>query len=144
MAHFLYWFEISKHQESRLDPVLRAANADFWFVTVHPLEDGNGRIARAIADMALAHADTTSQYFYGMSAQIESERKEYYLALELQTCYRSTPIQSVPGVAPRAGMRTPPWGKEMPTGGRAYQPRVKPWIPIPEGGDGMSARFPMS
>jgi len=100
MAHFLHWFEISKHQESRLDPVLRAANAHFWFVTVHPLEDGNGRIARAIADMALAHADTTSQYFYGMSAQIESERKEFYLALELQTCYRSTRYNRFPGLHP--------------------------------------------
>lgn len=84
MKRFLDWFELSKHQGSDLDPVLRAAIAHFWFVTIHPLEDGNGRIARAIADMALAHADASSQRFYSMSAQIESGRKAYYLALERQ------------------------------------------------------------
>jgi Fic family protein len=55
-----------------------------WFVTIHPFEDGNGRIARALADMALARADGTSDRFYSMSAQIETERKAYYTELERQ------------------------------------------------------------
>jgi Fic family protein len=65
-----------------MDPVLKAGVAHFWFVTVHPFEDGNGRVARAIADMALARADGTRERFYSMSSQIEAERKEYYLRLE--------------------------------------------------------------
>ena len=64
------------------DPVLIAGLAHLWFVTIHPFEDGNGRIARAIADMALARADDTPQRFYSMSAQIEAERKDYYRQLE--------------------------------------------------------------
>lgn len=78
MDHFLSWF----NDTTRLDPVLKAAVAHFWFVTVHPFEDGNGRIARAIADMALARGDATPERFYSMSARIEAERKEYYLQLE--------------------------------------------------------------
>jgi len=62
--------------------VIKAALAHFWFVTIHPFEDGNGRIARAIADMALARADGTKDRFYSMSSQIEAERKNYYLQLE--------------------------------------------------------------
>jgi len=58
--------------------------AHFWFVTIHPFEDGNGRIARAIADMALARADGSTERFYSMSAQIEAERKAYYAHLESQ------------------------------------------------------------
>ena len=65
-----------------MDPVLKAGIAHFWFVTIHPFEDGNGRIARAIADMALARADGTKDRFYSMSSQIEAERKDYYLELE--------------------------------------------------------------
>jgi Fic family protein len=75
---FLKWFE----SEQKIDPVLKAAVAHFWFVTIHPFEDGNGRIARAIADMALARAEGTKERFYSMSAQIEVERKNYYLRLE--------------------------------------------------------------
>jgi Fic family protein len=75
---FLEWFKSSRG----IDPVLKAGLAHFWFVTIHPFEDGNGRIARAIADMALARADGTSDRFYSMSAQIEAERKQYYLHLE--------------------------------------------------------------
>lgn len=75
---FLDWFESAPG----MDPVLKAGVAHFWFVTIHPFEDGNGRIARAIADMALARADGTSERFYAMSAQIEAERKEYDRALE--------------------------------------------------------------
>jgi Fic family protein len=80
MHLFLTWFE----GEQRLDPVLKAAIAHFWFITIHPFEDGNGRIARAIADMALARADKAPQRFYSMSAQIEAERKDYYQQLENQ------------------------------------------------------------
>ncbi|MEI6166731.1 MAG: Fic family protein [bacterium] len=75
---FLQWF----NAPPAVDPVLKAALAHFWFVTIHPFEDGNGRIARAIADMALARADGTATRFYSMSAQIEAERKDYYQILE--------------------------------------------------------------
>ncbi len=78
MAAFLEWF----NAPLSIDPVLKAAIAHFWFVTIHPFEDGNGRLARAIADMALARADDVSDRFYSMSSQIEAERKEYYLILE--------------------------------------------------------------
>ena len=78
MAAFLDWFG----DGSGADPVLKAGIAHFWFVTIHPFEDGNGRIGRAIADMALARADGTSERFYSMSAQIEAERKQYYDILE--------------------------------------------------------------
>lgn len=80
MSVFLDWFE----NEKGLDPVLKAGIAHFWFVTLHPFEDGNGRIARAIADMALARADKTPFRFYSMSTQIEAERKTYYRELEAQ------------------------------------------------------------
>jgi Fic family protein len=78
MDTFLNWF----NTPPREDPVIRAALAHFWFVTIHPFEDGNGRIARAIADMALARADGQAERFYSMSAQIEAERNEYYSILE--------------------------------------------------------------
>jgi Fic family protein len=80
MAAFLRWF----NAEQPIDPVIKAGLAHFWFVTVHPFEDGNGRIARAVADMALSRADGTENRFYSMSAQIEAERKAYYAALERQ------------------------------------------------------------
>ena len=79
MAIFLQWF----NNEHKLEPVLKAALAHFWFVTIHPFNDGNGRIARAITDMLLARADGSSQRFYSMSAQIKTERKEYYTILEI-------------------------------------------------------------
>lgn len=75
---FLEWFE----KYDGMDPVLKAGIAHFWFVTLHPFEDGNGRISRAIADMALARADGTKERFYSMSARIEAEKTDYYLALE--------------------------------------------------------------
>ncbi len=78
MAGFLHWFGNS----SGMDPVIKAGIAHFWFVTIHPFQDGNGRIGRAIADMALAQADGTPERFYSMSAQIEAERKHYYDILE--------------------------------------------------------------
>ncbi len=78
MTVFLDWFGAS----NGIDPVLKAGIAHFWFVTIHPFEDGNGRIGRAVADMALARAEGTADRFYSMSAQIEAERKQYYLHLE--------------------------------------------------------------
>ena len=66
------------------DPVIRAGVAHLWFVTIHPFEDGNGRIARAIGDMALARADGTPDRFYSLSSQIEAEREQYYGRLEVQ------------------------------------------------------------
>jgi Fic family protein len=78
MERFLEWFK----SPSSIDPVLKAGLAHFWFVTIHPFDDGNGRIARAIADMALARADGTQDRFYSMSSGIEAQRREYYLQLE--------------------------------------------------------------
>jgi Fic family protein len=78
MSAFLEWLG----DGSEIDPVLKAGVAHFWFVTIHPFEDGNGRIGRAIADMALARAEGTPDRFYSMSAQIEAERKQYYDILE--------------------------------------------------------------
>lgn len=80
MNQFLTWLE-TPHNE---DLILKAGIAHLWFVTLHPFEDGNGRIGRAITDMILARADGTSQRFYSMSRQIERERKEYYTHLEQQ------------------------------------------------------------
>ena len=82
---FLAWFA----KEGVADPVIRAGIAHLWFVTIHPFEDGNGRIARAIGDMALAQADGTQDRFYSLSSQIESEKNQYYQQLELQQ--RATP-----------------------------------------------------
>lgn len=78
MAMFLRWFE----QPGDIDPLLIAGLAHLWFVTIHPFEDGNGRIARAIADMALARSEKTGQRFYSMSAQIRRDHKNYYDTLE--------------------------------------------------------------
>lgn len=78
MAKFITWF----NGKDKTDPVLKAAIAHLWFVTIHPFDDGNGRIARAIADMQLARADENSQRFYSLSAQIQKERKGYYDILE--------------------------------------------------------------
>jgi Fic family protein len=78
MKSFLTWFE----RKPAIDRVLRAAIAHLWFVTIHPFEDGNGRIARAIADMSLARSEKSPQRFYSMSAQIRVERSAYYDILE--------------------------------------------------------------
>jgi Fic family protein len=78
MEAFLRWFEADRE----MDPVLKAGLAHLWFVTVHPFDDGNGRIARAIADMQLARSDESAPRYYSMSAQIRQERKEYYDILE--------------------------------------------------------------
>lgn len=79
MRAFLRWFN---GKDESLDPVLKAAIAHLWFVTIHPFDDGNGRIARAIADMGLARSERSSQRFYSMSAQIRVERTRYYQVLE--------------------------------------------------------------
>ncbi len=78
MKKFLRWFNAA----GNIDPVLKAAVAHLWFVTIHPFGDGNGRIARAITDMLLARADGSVQRFYSMSAQIRIERNGYYDILE--------------------------------------------------------------
>lgn len=78
MQAFLQWFDA----EEEIDPVLKAAVAHLWFVTIHPFEDGNGRIARAIADLALARSEGGALRFYSMSAQIGAERNAYYERLE--------------------------------------------------------------
>ncbi|MBC7919944.1 MAG: Fic family protein [Ferruginibacter sp.] len=78
MRRFIDWF----NAEMAIDPVLKAAIAHLWFLTIHPFDDGNGRIARTIADMQLARADGTTQRFYSMSAQIRQERNAYYETLE--------------------------------------------------------------
>ena len=85
MHQFLQWFG----NPTKIDPVLKAGIAHLWFVTIHPFEDGNGRIARAISDMALARADKMQNRGYSLSGQIESERNDYYTQLERQQ--RSTP-----------------------------------------------------
>ena len=78
MTQFLKWF----NNEANLDPVLKSAIAHLWFVTIHPFDDGNGRIARAIADMQLSRADNNQQRFYSMSSQILIEKSAYYEMLE--------------------------------------------------------------
>lgn len=79
MAAFLDWFN---DKAVKIDPVLKAAIAHLWFVTIHPFDDGNGRIARAIADQQLARSEDCAQRFYSMSAQIRQERSAYYDILE--------------------------------------------------------------
>src|SRR5882672_6436108 len=78
MGKFLAWFEGNEQE----DPLLKAAIAHLWFVTIHPFEDGNGRIGRAIAEMCLTRSDRSAQRFYSMSSQILEERKGYYEVLE--------------------------------------------------------------
>jgi Fic family protein len=78
MNQFLNWFNTS----NKIDLVIKAAIAHLWFVTIHPFEDGNGRITRALTDMLLAQSDKSNQRFYSMSAQIRQERKQYYEILE--------------------------------------------------------------
>jgi Fic family protein len=78
MKLFLEWF----NADEKIDPLIKAALAHLWFVTIHPFDDGNGRIARAIADMSLAHSENSPQRFYSMSAQIRIERNAYYDMLE--------------------------------------------------------------
>jgi len=78
MTAFLNWF----NQKADIDPVLKAGMAHLWFVTIHPFDDGNGRIARAVADLCLARSESSSRRFYSMSAQIRHQRSAYYDILE--------------------------------------------------------------
>ena len=78
MDKFLRWFNSAQD----IDPVIKAGLAHLWFVTIHPFDDGNGRIARAIGDMSLARSEKSPQRFYSLSAQIQRERKAYYDLLE--------------------------------------------------------------
>ena len=78
MNQFLAWI----NNDNLLDPVIKAAIAHFWFIIIHPFDDGNGRIARAIADMLLARAEKSTERFYSMSSQILAERKQYYEVLQ--------------------------------------------------------------
>src|SRR5207244_4933187 len=78
MSQFLDWF----NTDVTADAVLKAAQAHLWFVTIHPFDDGNGRIARAIADLALARSEHSPQRFYSMSAQIQQDSAAYYDTLE--------------------------------------------------------------
>ena len=78
MAHFLDWL----NADSEVPPLLKAGLGHLWFVTLHPFDDGNGRIARAVGDLLLARADGTPQRFYSLSAQIQRDRKAYYEILE--------------------------------------------------------------
>jgi len=79
MKRFLSWFN---NNDDKLDLVLKAAIAHFWFIIIHPFDDGNGRIARAITDMLLARAEGSGERFYSMSSQILAERKKYYEVLQ--------------------------------------------------------------
>jgi len=78
MLTFLDWF----NRRTEIDEVLKAALAHLWFVTIHPFDDGNGRVARAIADMTLARSEKSPQRFYSMSTQIRQERNDYYDILQ--------------------------------------------------------------
>lgn len=78
MDKFLAWF----NKNENIDPVLKAAIAHFWFIIIHPFDDGNGRIARAITDLLLARAEDSGERFYSMSSQILAERKRYYEVLQ--------------------------------------------------------------
>lgn len=81
LIRFLDWFESSRHQQA-LDPLVRAGIAHLWFVTLHPFEDGNGRITRLLTDMALAQAEHRSIRLYAMSVSIQNHRRAYYDMLE--------------------------------------------------------------
>ncbi len=78
MNRFIEWF----NEDESMEPVVKSAIAHLWFVSIHPFDDGNGRIARAIADTQLARADRTNQRFYSMSAQLMKSKKGYYDVLE--------------------------------------------------------------
>ena len=78
MADFLLWFNVDRQD----DPVIKAGLAHLWLVTIHPFDDGNGRIARAVGDMALSRAAASAQRYFSLSAQIQLERKAYYDHLE--------------------------------------------------------------
>ncbi|WP_429232985.1 Fic family protein [Aeromonas salmonicida] len=81
LAAFILWFNQTQHDPT-IDPLLRAAISHFWFVTLHPVDDGNGRLTRALTDLALSQADSHSIWLYAMSVAILERRADYYRALE--------------------------------------------------------------
>jgi len=83
MNRFLEWFNNISGDDPDLDCILKAGIAHLWFLTIHPFEAGNGRIGRAICDLAIARTEKTRQRFCSMSAQIEQNKKRYYDVLEL-------------------------------------------------------------
>lgn len=89
MTHFLEWL----NADNDVDPLIKAAIAHLWFVTIHPFEDGNGRLCRTITEMMLARADGMAQRFYSLSSAILNSRKDYYEQLE-QTQKGTTNITS--------------------------------------------------
>ncbi len=99
LTRFIDWFNQS-HSDSTLDPILRAAIAHFWFVTIHPFEDGNGRLTRALTDLALAQGEAQSIRLYAMSVAILADRNGYYQILEQS--------QRVPAMASSATTDTTP------------------------------------
>jgi Fic family protein len=78
MKQFIDWY----NSEQNLESLLKAAVAHLWFITIHPFDDGNGRIARAITDMQLSKSDGVNQRFYSMSTEINKQKKSYYIILE--------------------------------------------------------------
>jgi Fic family protein len=78
MDAFFTWF----NEDTTTDPVLKSAIAHFWFIIIHPFDDGNGRMARAISDLLLARAEDSTERFYSLSGQILVERKQYYAVLQ--------------------------------------------------------------
>ncbi|MES2112295.1 MAG: Fic family protein [Bacteroidota bacterium] len=134
MAAFLEWFNNGQN----LDPVLQAGIAHLWFVTIHPFDDGNGRITRAITDMQLARADRSPNRFYSMSAQIERERNAYYDIVEYTqkgtlditewllwflTCLGQA-MDSTMDVLEKVSMRTDFWDKHRDTDLNARQKKM--------------------
>lgn len=91
IEEFIGWFNASRN-DSALDPLLRAAIAHFWFVTLHPFDDGNGRITRALTDLALAQGEQQSIRFYAMSVAILADRKTYYQQLEAAQKMTTAPL----------------------------------------------------
>lgn len=102
LADFLAWFSASRNSPD-LDPMLRAALAHFWFVTLHPFDDGNGRLTRALTDLALAQGEAQSIRFYAMSAAILADRKGYYQQLESAQKLRAG------GLAQATSLDLTPW-----------------------------------
>ncbi len=97
MQRFLQWVE----NEKSLDPVLKSAIAHLWFVTIHPFDDGNGRIARAISDMLLARSEQCAERFYSMSSMIEKKRSSYYEVLQKSQSlhvYSDTEMKALTGL----------------------------------------------
>ena len=82
LNQFLSWFNTSPNQQDNIDLVIKAGIAHLWFVTIHPFDDGNGRLTRAITERVLAQSDDSAQRFYSMSAQILKQRNDYYKILE--------------------------------------------------------------